>query len=408
MKRAKVVIGAGFGDEGKGLFTDYLASQSAAPATVVRFNGGAQAGHTVETPDGQRHVFSHFGAGSFAGARTFLSRFFAVNPLMFLRERGQLQELGLAPEVVLDADAPVTTPYDMMVNQIVEDARGNSRHGSCGVGFGETIARHEDAEHRLMVRDLLSPTLADRLNHIRREWLPRRLVQLGVGQLDDAWQRRVDSADILEGFINSSQRLCALASIAPSSYLASQGNVIFEGAQGLLLDQRFRFFPHVTRSNTGLQNVVVLAREAGLTGLDVVYATRSYLTRHGAGPLPHELHDKPYERIIDLTNKPHPYQGNLRFAPLNIDLLHEAITADLSHAAGRLDVRFTLGVSCCDQLDDYALYVSGNELCTTTPNGLLQRLSQILEPDALLTSHGPTRCTIRIGKTAILSQRLYA
>lgn len=408
MKRAQVVIGAGFGDEGKGLFTDYMASRSAAPATVVRFNGGAQAGHTVTTPEGQRHVFSHFGAGSFAGARTFLSRFFAVNPLLFLRERSLLQALGVAPEVVLDAEAPVTTPYDMMINQMAEDARGSARHGSCGVGFGETIARHEDAEHRLVVRDLLSPLLADKLNRIRRHWLPRRLLQLGIPQLEEAWQRRVESADILESFITSCQRLCALASIAPSSYLATQDAVIFEGAQGLLLDQRFRFFPHVTRSNTGLQNVVALAREAGFAGLDVLYATRSYLTRHGAGPLPFELPEKPYERIVDLTNKPHPYQGSLRFAPLNLDLLHEAVTADLAHATGQLEVQVTLGVSCCDQLGEHALYTRGGELCTTSPAGLLNQLQRVLQPVTLLTSHGPTRSTVQVESMAAAPRRLYA
>jgi len=81
MNEANVVIGANYGDEGKGAAVDRLATEAGAQCLVVRFNGGAQAGHTVETPDGRRHVFSHFGAGSFAGARTFLSRFFVSNPI---------------------------------------------------------------------------------------------------------------------------------------------------------------------------------------------------------------------------------------------------------------------------------------------------------------------------------------
>ena len=69
MKNIKVVIGANFGDEGKGLMTDYFASKSN-KSLVVRFNGGGQAGHTVTTKDGRRHVFHHFGSGIFAGADT--------------------------------------------------------------------------------------------------------------------------------------------------------------------------------------------------------------------------------------------------------------------------------------------------------------------------------------------------
>src|SRR3954469_646850 len=91
-KSARVVIGANFGDEGKGLLTDYyaaLAGEEGYPvrAYVIRFNGGAQAGHTVVTPgEGKRHIFSHFGSGALAGATTFLSRFFVVNPIFFRNE----------------------------------------------------------------------------------------------------------------------------------------------------------------------------------------------------------------------------------------------------------------------------------------------------------------------------------
>ncbi|NJN48156.1 MAG: adenylosuccinate synthetase [Candidatus Competibacteraceae bacterium] len=75
MKQAQVVIGSGFGDEGKGLATDFYAAHFGKDALVVRFNGGAQAGHTVVTPEGQRHIFSHIGSGSMVGAATYLSRF---------------------------------------------------------------------------------------------------------------------------------------------------------------------------------------------------------------------------------------------------------------------------------------------------------------------------------------------
>ena len=122
-----VVIGAAFGDEGKGLITHLMASQYGRDAVVVRFNGGAQAGHTVVTNDSQRHVFRHFGSGSFVGAMTFLSRYFVSNPILFLEEIEALSLLGIKPTVYIDPASPITTPYDMMINQIVEEVRGNQR-----------------------------------------------------------------------------------------------------------------------------------------------------------------------------------------------------------------------------------------------------------------------------------------
>src|SRR5690348_14536867 len=125
--RATVVIGANFGDEGKGLMTDYLCAAAGdssrgeiSGAMVVRFNGGAQAGHTVFA-GGRRHVFHHFGSGAFAGAATFLSRYFVVNPFLWAKER---DELGFCPRVFVDRAAMLTTPYDMLVNQEAERIRG--------------------------------------------------------------------------------------------------------------------------------------------------------------------------------------------------------------------------------------------------------------------------------------------
>lgn len=91
--KIKVVIGSGFGDEGKGLMTDYFCSSFPRDESVlnVRFNGGAQAGHTVVTPYGLRHVFGHFGAGSFLpNVVTYLSSEFLVNPILFRKEYGKL------------------------------------------------------------------------------------------------------------------------------------------------------------------------------------------------------------------------------------------------------------------------------------------------------------------------------
>ena len=103
MTKGYAVIGANAGDEGKGNIVSYLVSQVENPL-VIRFNGGAQAGHTVVSPEGVRHVFSHFGSGTLAGAPTYLSKYFVVNPILFNREYDVLLEKGIAPEIIVSPD----------------------------------------------------------------------------------------------------------------------------------------------------------------------------------------------------------------------------------------------------------------------------------------------------------------
>jgi len=177
--KAAVVIGANYGDEGKGLITDYLAALNNSNTLVIRFNGGAQAGHTVQRPNGLRHVFSHFSSGTFAGVQTYLSDFFIANPILFTQELEKLRACGDTPKVTIHPKAVVTTPYDMYINQVFENFQGGKRHGSCGVGIGETIERNSHAKFQLTVKDLFDQEkVKKRLLHIRDEWLEFRLGQL--------------------------------------------------------------------------------------------------------------------------------------------------------------------------------------------------------------------------------------
>ncbi|MEO7691538.1 MAG: adenylosuccinate synthetase, partial [Sphingomonas sp.] len=139
------VIGACYGDEGKGRTVDAIAHRLGAGTVVVRSNGGAQAGHTVVAPSGARHVFHQLGSGAFAGAATHFSRFMVSHPMMLGEEVRAVAALGGAIAITADPRGYVTTPWDMMVNQAIEMARGGARHGSCGLGFGETVLRCEES-----------------------------------------------------------------------------------------------------------------------------------------------------------------------------------------------------------------------------------------------------------------------
>jgi len=394
-RTAQVVIGAQFGDEGKGRITDAHVTAGGA-RLVVRFNGGAQAGHTVVTPEGRRHVFGHVGSGALAGVPTYLSRFFVCNPLLFLREQAALAGLGTQPVVMVDARSPVTTPYDMLINQWLEQARGAARHGSCGVGFGETLERQR-SHHALTVADLAdAATLTQRLDALRRDYLPARLARLGCAALlaepDKAALLQADT--LLERFVTDARRFLDSVSVMPLSVAARGRHLLFEGAQGLLLDQTRGFFPHVTRSHTGLRNVLMLAFELGLKRLEVDYVSRVYLTRHGAGPLPGELPGPPYAGISDPTNQPNPYQGSLRFAWLDLDLLGRAIAADCGDAGAvpQLTLRTRLALSCLDQVEDGRLcYQHGGAQRQGDIEALLRALGAATGIDQFLLSDSATR-----------------
>ena len=350
--RAQAVIGSGYGDEGKGLMTDALASRTP-DAIVVRSNGGAQAGHTVVTPDGTRHVFHHVGAGAFAGARTHFSRHFVAHPMMLLGEWQALRTLGADLRITSDPRALVTTPYDVMINQALELDRGGARHGSTGLGFGETIERNLRPEFAIATADLFRPDLAYRLRRIRTEWVPARLATLGVASVPEQIDAALADDAVIGRFLAECADYLDRVGLWPDRRLGEKGNVIFEAAQGLLLDQDYGAFPFVTRSNTGLRNILAIAEEAGLAAIDATYVTRAYTTRHGAGPLPGETQSLDGVAVHDPTNMPNAWQGTLRLAPLDTGILRHAIAHDLGTAAGSgVFVNATLAVTCLDQVEE--------------------------------------------------------
>src|SRR5215469_3382429 len=183
-----IVADLGYGDAGKGGIVDWLCSPAAgSPAAdsrgagnrvraVVRFNGGAQAAHHVLSPCGTAHCFAQFGSGTFrAGVRTFLSRFMLLDPLAMTAEAAHLAALGVPDPfglVTVDRAALLTTPYHQAANRARETARGAGRHGSCGMGIGETAAyalRYADDAPR--AGDCAAPRVLERKLSLLRDRL---------------------------------------------------------------------------------------------------------------------------------------------------------------------------------------------------------------------------------------------
>ena len=403
MKYIKVIIGSNFGDEGKGLMTDYMCSKSERPV-VIRFNSSAQAGHTVVTSDGKRHIFGHFGSGSMQNVPTFLSSYFSVNPLLFLKEYDELNKIDIVPYTMIDLNCPIVIPQDMLLNQIIERHRGENRHGSCGLGYNESIIRNSRERYKITCMDIVNKTYKDKLYFIKNEYIKTRLAELNLTSFDDGLIDKLYDDNITAHFINdvdndftSKVHITSIENVAEN-----YTTLLFEGAQGLMLSEDSKYFPHVTHSKTGISNVINLLQEIKGYELDVevIYITRSYLTRHGDGPLSHEMKEKPYKNIIDLTNIHNEFQGTLRFAPLDVDILEENIKNDYMKILSkkqheRCNIKKSIAITCLDQIDnDESIYYKDNVFIVNPTNKFVEDICMKINPYSCYLSYGVTRSNI--------------
>ncbi len=403
MKYIKVIIGSNFGDEGKGLITDYICSKSKKPV-VIRFNSSAQAGHTVVTPNSKRHIFGHFCSGSMQNVPTFLSSYFSVNPLLFLKEYDELKKIDIVPHTMIDLNCPAVIPQDMLLNQIIERHRGDDRHGSCGLGYNESIIRNSIERYRITCNDILNKTYKDKLKIIKNEYIKKRLDQLNLTSCNDDLMDKLYDDNIEANFINDvdNEFIAKVQMTSIEDVAENYTTLLFEGAQGLMLSEDSKYFPHVTHSKTGISNVINLLQEIKSHELDVevIYVTRSYLTRHGAGPLPHEIKEKPYKNIIDLTNIHNEFQGTLRFAPLDVDILVENIENDYMKILSKkqyehYNIKKSIAITCLDQIDnDEATYYQDNHVIVNSTIKFVEDICIKINPYSCYLSYGSTRSTI--------------
>jgi adenylosuccinate synthase len=357
-RQAIIVADLGFGDSGKGTIVDYLVRRHAAH-TVVRFNGGGQAAHNVITPDGRHHTFAQFGSGTFCPrVRTYLSRFMLVDPLGLLREERHLREVGVRdalPRLAIDRRALVVTPLHQAMNRLRELARGAGRHGSCGQGIGETMADAlADPDQALRAGDLADPATVRRKVRLLRERKLAAWADLRAATRDDEIVRReaalLGDPALVELCAELYGDFAARVAITDDDHLRhlldQPGSVIFEGAQGVLLDEWYGFHPYTTWSTTTFANAEALVREAAygeaVTRLGVL---RAYATRHGAGPFVTE--DASLTAAIpDRHNTTNPWQRAFRVGHLDLVAARYAVAV-----TGPVDA---LAVTNLDRLDALA------------------------------------------------------
>ncbi len=272
------------------------------------------------------------------------------------------------------------------------------KHGSCGVGFNETITRClYGKDFGLYASELSSPDIVkEKLCLIRDRYVPLRLAQLGISKISTAYEELLRNDGVILCYLVDVADMLRNVRVCDAGIMFEYESILFEGAQGLLLDQAHEYFPHVTRSNTGIKNMVELLKLAGLTHEDteVIYVTRAYMTRHGAGPFPTELPEKPYPRIEDRTNVPNPYQDTLRYGLLDLDALAKTIRQDLKNAGG-VNCIPRLAVTCMDQLDAEVDYFYNAQRVKNGQDAFVEDVFKGLDMKEGYLSFGPAREMIR-------------
>jgi adenylosuccinate synthase len=292
MGRSVVVVGTQWGDEGKGKVVDLLTERVAA---VVRFQGGHNAGHTVVI-DGQKTILHLIPSGVLrADVQCLIGNGVVVSPAALIDEIEMLEANGVpARERLRISEAcPLLLPYHVSLDNAREKARGADAIGTTGRGIGpayeDKVARRALRIGELSHRERFSAKLAEVLdyhNFVLKNYYSQATVDFQV-VLDDCMQR----ADVLLPMVTDvTERL---------DELQHEGsNLLFEGAQGTLLDVDHGTYPYVTSSNT-TAGAAATGTGAGPCGFDYVLGiTKAYTTRVGSGPFPTELSNKLGERLL--------------------------------------------------------------------------------------------------------------
>lgn len=299
----KVVIGANYGDESKGLVSGCLAREAIEnqnkKVLTVLYNGTSQRAHTY-----QNKIYRLEGTGAAHGADTFYHRAFVVDPIILWLTK---------TTPIIDPRCRVIFPCDVLYGQTREK---RVQHGSCGCGLFAAVKRAEAMQEPYIVGDFFLPE-----NHAFYQKI----------QYTDRWYNyEPNEIHNLANFLRAVKWVKENCRFLRFEDIVEQyDTIIFEGGQGLLLDQtNTGDFPHLTPSSTGGHFIHDDIEQLGVCA-DLFYVSRSYMTRHGNGPMDKEVKKEWINPdIVDLTNQPNEWQGTLRYGLLDVDKLNTRIIRD--------------------------------------------------------------------------------
>ena len=293
MSSSLIVVGAQWGDEGKGKVIDLLTNQAEA---VVRFQGGHNAGHTLVI-NGQKTVLHLIPSGIFNDAKCIIGNGVVLHIPTLLEEIKSLQtkNINIENKLLISSQCPLILPTHILLDEARENALGKKAIGTTGRGIGPA---YEDkvARRAVHLMDLLDPVIfKQKLSNLMsyHNFILENLYQEKTEdpeKVEDLW---LSFADTIKPFVADTTSVI-------NTMLKNKSNVLFEGAQGSMLDIDHGTYPYVTSSNT-----VAGAASTG-TGIGpgafnkILGITKAYTTRVGSGPFPTELNDNNGKHLADV------------------------------------------------------------------------------------------------------------
>ncbi|OIO15409.1 adenylosuccinate synthase [Candidatus Gottesmanbacteria bacterium CG11_big_fil_rev_8_21_14_0_20_37_11] len=281
MKIPIIVIGAQWGDEGKGKIIDFL-SKSA--DYVVRFNGGNNAGHTVVLKS-EKYPLSLLPSGVLRRKKLLISQGVVINPKVLITEINFFQNKGIVPSLTIDKRVNLVMPYHQLLDAATEEAKGDKKVGSLKLGIGYC---YEDRNNRYGIRleDLLNPQAFKRKLEEEFELKKRRIEKVFKMKVtlnkDEIYQEYLKYGTFLKSYIGD-------VSLIVTKYI-NKKQFLFEGAHGTFLDGNFGTYPFTTAVNT-ISGSVFPYVGFPPQKLNIIAVVKAYTTRVGGGPFPTELFD---------------------------------------------------------------------------------------------------------------------
>jgi adenylosuccinate synthase len=289
---ATVIVGAQWGDEGKGKIVDLLAQHS---HMVCRYQGGPNAGHTI-IAEGETYKFKHMPSGILWGKECVLGAGCVIDPAVFIEELDDLESRGISTQTVrVSGNAHLVMPWHVALDQASERRLGKLQIGTTRRGIGPAYA-DKSARLGIRVQDLFDPKILRQKIEValaeKNVWL-ERVYGAAPLDLEDVAGRSESWAERLRPYIADTSLLVERA-------LRRGDIVLFEGAQATLLDLDHGTYPFVTSSNP-VAGAAATGVGIGPTRIDtVIGVAKAYVTRVGEGPFPTEIEGPEQERLREL------------------------------------------------------------------------------------------------------------
>lgn len=294
MKKAVVVVGTQWGDEGKGKITNYLSQQA---DMVVRYQGGDNAGHSIQF-DGTKYALHVIPSGVFhAHIRNVLGNGVVLNPKTFVEEVTQLKQQGFTCENLYISDrAHVIFDYHKIVDGLQEVALGERKIGTTKKGIGPTYT-DKVSRSGIRVGDFVSDDFETMYKTALRQ-KNAEIIRLGGEPLniEESYQEYQALADIIRPYVVDTV-------VMLNEAVKQNQKILFEGAQGALLDIDFGTYPYVTSSNPSGGGVCVGSGIGPTAIQDVIGIAKAYATRVGSGAFPTEFEDDIARRIRETAHE---------------------------------------------------------------------------------------------------------